>query len=142
VREDALLVLVLVTDVDDYGEYDQDGFCIEGLGCTTAGDPVATLVTTLVDTVKGGQMDGVAAIVVAGDPTVNGGVNFCNQPGSCGCAGGDCAIYHATRLWELTDSLGMNGYAADLCDGNVPGAVETALTDSIDLACMNFEPEG
>ena len=142
VREDALLVLVLVTDVDDYGAYDQDGFCIDGLGCTTVPDPVAELTTRLVDDVKGGQMDGVAAIVVAGDPNVNAGVNFCNQPGSCGCAGGDCAIFHADRLWDFTEMLGANGYAADLCLTSVPEAVETALTDSIDLACMNFEPEG
>ena len=40
--------------------------------------------------------------------------------------------------------LGMNGVASDLCAGpsSVPVAVESALTESIDLACMMFEPEG
>jgi hypothetical protein len=142
VRDDALLVLVLVTDVDDYGAYDQQGGNVCGIGCATAPTSVATLLATLVDDVKGGQMAGVAAIVVAGDPNVNDGSNFCDQPGSCGCAGGDCAIYHADRLWELTDSLATNGYAADLCNVTVPDAVDTALTASIDLACQNFEPEG
>jgi hypothetical protein len=142
VREDALLVLVLVTDVDDYGAYDQQGGNDCGIGCATAPDPVAELVTRLVDDVKGGQMAGVAGIVVAGDPNVNDGVNFCNQPGSCGCGGFDCGIFHADRLWEFAESLGTNGYTADLCIESVPDAVETALTASIDLACMNFEPEG
>ncbi|HET6585460.1 MAG TPA: hypothetical protein VFG69_18505, partial [Nannocystaceae bacterium] len=142
VRDDALLVLVLVTDVDDYGAYDQQGGNSCGIGCATAPSPVATLLGTLVDGVKGGQEGSVAAIVVAGDPTVNDGLNFCGQPGSCGCTQLDCAIFHADRLWELTDSLGVNGYAADLCTVAVPDAVETALTASIDLACQNFEPEG
>src|SRR5690606_14849465 len=35
VREDALLVLVLLSDVDDYGAYDQMGGNTCGLGCTT-----------------------------------------------------------------------------------------------------------
>lgn len=146
VREDALLVLVLVTDVDDYGYYDQlgwspDQFCAL-FGCSTA--PSATpveLATTLLDQVKGGQESSVAAIVVAGDPGVAGGVNTCQQPGSC-CGGGDCDVYHSPRLWEFAATLGGNGYAANLCDVTVPAAVQTALTESIDLACMNFEPEG
>ena len=143
VRDDALLVLVLLTDVDDFGAYDQAGGNICGIGCATPptdlGDVLADLVT-----VKNGDMDGVAAIVVAGDPSVNAGVNFCEQPGSCGCAGFDCEIFHATRLYDFTDMLGANGYSADLCSGpaSVPMAVETALNVSIDIACQNFEPEG
>jgi hypothetical protein len=142
VREDALLVLVLVTDVDDYGEYDQIGGNSCGIGCETPPTPVDTLLATLVDDVKGGQADGVAAIVVAGDPSVNDGMNFCGQPGSCGCGGLDCGIFHADRLYAFAELLGANGYPADLCNVAVPDAVETALTASIDLACMNFEPEG
>jgi hypothetical protein len=94
--------------------------------------------------VKDDQMDGIAAIVVAGDPSVNDGVNFCGQPGSCGCDGLDCGIFHADRLYAFADMLGANGVASDLCAGpsSVPDAVESALTESIDLACMMFEPEG
>jgi hypothetical protein len=142
VREDALLVLVLVTDVDDYGAYDQVGGNSCGIGCATPPTPVATLTQRLIDDVKLGEADGVAAIVVAGDPALNGGMNFCGQPGSCGCNGLDCGIFHADRLYEFVGMLGGNGHAADLCAGAqaVPQAVETALTSSIDLACEQFEP--
>lgn len=142
VREDALLVLVLVTDVDDYGAYDQVGGNSCGIGCATPPTPVATLTQRLIDDVKLGEADGVAAIVVAGDPDVNAGMNFCGQPGSCGCNGLDCGIFHADRLYQFVGMLGSNGHAADLCAGAqaVPQAVETALTSSIDLACEQFEP--
>lgn len=143
VRDDALLVLVLVTDVDDYGAYDQQGGNTCFIGCKTPPPPLAGLYQRLIDKVKGGKADGVAAIVIAGDPAVNNGVNFCGQPGSCGCMPmGDCDVFHATRLYQFTTMLGANGYAADLCAGidAVPTAVKTALTDSIDLACMKFDP--
>ncbi len=147
VRPDALLVLVLLTDVDDYGAYDQQGGNTCGLGCATPPPPLMDLFDALV-AVKGAP-EGVAAIVVAGDPGVLDGLNFCNQPGSCGCVDvipgfTDCEIFHATRLYDFTTMLGSNGYAADLCAGaaSVPTAVETALTDSIELACQSYEPEG
>jgi hypothetical protein len=134
----------MVTDVDDYGAYDQIGGNSCNVGCNTPPSPLAGLQQRLVDNVKGGKADGVAAIVVAGDPTVNNGMNFCGQPGSCGCNGLDCGVFHATRLYEFTTLLGTNGYAADICGGTqaVPMAVKTALTDSIDLACMKFDPPG
>jgi hypothetical protein len=143
VRPEALLVLVLLTDVDDYGAYDQSGGNVCGIGCDTPPPPLQGLLDTLL-TVKNDQMDAVAAIVVAGDPSVNGGMNVCEQPGSCGCTQFDCAAFHADRLYEFAGMLGTNGVAADLCTGpaSVPDAVESALTDSIDLACMMFEPEG
>lgn len=147
VRPDALLVLVLLTDVDDYGAYDQQGGNTCGLGCATPPPPLMDLYDALV-AVKGAP-EGVAAIVVAGDPGVLDGLNFCGQPGSCGCVDvipgfADCEIFHATRLYDFTAMLGGNGYAADLCAGaaSVPTAVQTALTDSIELACQGYEPEG
>lgn len=145
IRPDALLVLVLVTDVDDYGAYDHQGFCplFPGEGCTTTGAPVSQIYNGLVAK-KGGDPKAVAAIIVAGDPTVNGGVNFCNQPGSCGCTGGgDCSVFHADRLWEFANAqTGTNGYKGNLCAGpqSVPDAVKAALTSSIDLACQNYVP--
>ncbi len=148
VRDDALLVLVLLTDVDDYGAYDQQNGNDCGIGCATPPPPLPDLLATLL-AVKNGEMAGVAAIVVAGDPSAIDGYNFCNQPGSCGCVEVfpglyDCDVFLATRLYEFTDLLGTNGYAADLCDGpnSVPTAVETALTSSIEIACQNYEPEG
>jgi len=141
VRKDALLVLVLVTDVDDYGAYDQMNGNNCNIGCNTTPTPLPQLHQRLLD-VKAGDAGAVAAIVVAGDPTSNDGVNFCGQPGSCGCDGFDCGVFHADRLYEMTTLLGANGYAADICGGSqaVPTAVKTALTEKIDLACMEFEP--
>lgn len=142
VRDDALLVLVMVTDVDDYGAYDQQGGNDCGIGCATQPTTVASLRQRLVDDVKKGEADGVAAIVIAGDPTVDAGQNFCGQPGSCGCNGLDCGVFHADRLYEFITMLGTNGHAADLCMGAnaVPDAVETALTANIGIACEQFEP--
>ena len=103
---------------------------------------VDTLTQRLVANVKKGEADGVSALVIAGDPGSNNGVNFCGQPGSCGCDGLDCGVFHADRLYQFTTMLGQNGYAADLCMGAnaVPDAVKTALTSSIDIACQQFEP--
>ena len=78
--------------------------------------------------------------MIAGDPLVNGGVNFCGQPQSCAAP-----AFHAERLYEFAMlQAGMNGYAADICDGAsaVPDAVQAALADNIDLACQEFQPEG
>lgn len=153
VRDDALLLLVMLTDVDDFGAYDQPGgfdcgdFPFPPAGCATPPSDLASLRTELIDDVKGGQADAVAAIVVAGDPAVDGGANFCNQPASCGCsevAPGftDCEVFHASRLYDFAGMLGTNGVVANLCGANVPVAVEDGLNNSIDLACQNFEPEG
>jgi hypothetical protein len=151
VRDEALLVLVLLTDVDDYGAYDQVGGHSCGdlvQGCATPAPSLQGLFDTLV-TIKDEQVEGVAAIVIAGDPDIDGGVNFCDQPASCGCseiAPGfvDCEVFHATRLYQFAGMLGDNGYVSNLCAGtaSVPVAIETALTESIDLACQTFDPAG
>jgi hypothetical protein len=143
-RDDALLVLVLVSDTDDLGIYDQPGQNTCGVGCQIAPTPVQTLYDTLV-ALKGGDPAGVSAIVIAGDPSVTDGLNFCGQPGSCGCVGLDCLALQADRLYEFAGiQTGTNGYAADICDGanQVPAAVQTAMSDNIDLACQDFEPVG
>lgn len=142
-RDDALLVLVLVSDTDDLGIYEMAGNNTCGVACPIPAQPVQTLYDTLVG-LKGGDPAGVSAIVVAGDPTVNAGVNFCGQPGSCAC-NVDCLALHAYRLYEFADlQIGTNGYVADICDGaqTVPAAVEAALSNDIDLACQEFEPVG
>ena len=141
IRDDALLVLVLMSDVDDYGAYDQANGNDCGFGCNVSGQPVQTIQDTLI-ALKGGDDTGVATVVIAGDPLVNGGVNICGQPQSCGAP---VQAFHGTRLYEFAMlQSGMNGFAADICDGPsaVPDAVEAALTDNIDLACQEFEPVG
>lgn len=147
-RPEALLVLVLVTDVDDYGSYDQMGFggpC-DGMLCTETVQAVPDILTNLV-TLKGGDMESIAAIVVAGDPTMTAGMNLCQQPASCcGVGGIECSqALHGTRLYEFAGMLsGTNGVTVDICQGadQLPAAVEAALGTDIDLACQTFEPEG
>jgi hypothetical protein len=147
-RPEALLVLVLVTDVDDYGAYDQMGFggpC-DGFLCAEAFEPVEDILGDLV-TLKGGDAAGVAAVVIAGDPGVTEGMNLCEQPASCcGVGMGECAqALHGTRLWDFAAMLpGTNGVTVDICQGaeQLPAAIETALGTDIDLACQTFEPEG
>lgn len=147
-RPDALLVLVLITDVDDYGEYDQVGFggpC-DGFLCMETSQPVPQIYDQLV-TLKGGDPEGLATIVVAGDPNVTEGTNTCGQPASCcGVGLGECAqAHHAPRLWEFAAlQVGSNGYTGDICEGaaQVPLLIQDALDNNIDLACQTYEPEG
>ncbi len=142
-RDDALLVLVLLTDVDDYGAYDQLGGNDCNAGCETSGAAVQQIYQQLV-ALKGGDEKALGSIIVAGDPTKNDGVNICGQPGSCGCNAIDCGVFHATRLWEFAGlHTGMNGYTADLCAGaqTVPSVVQAAMTQNIDLACKDFVPK-
>jgi len=144
----ALLVLVLVTDVDDYGYYDQmgfGGFC-DGLLCTQTPQPVQTLYDQLV-TLKGGDPEALATIVVAGDPNVTAGMNTCGQPASCcGVGLGECAgAHHAPRLWEFAAmQVGSNGFTGNICEGaqQIPVLIQDALTNNIDLACQTYEPAG
>lgn len=147
-RPDALLVLVLITDVDDYGYYDQmgfGGFCDSFL-CTEMPQPVPDIYDSLV-TLKGGNPAGLATIVVAGDPNVTEGMNTCGQPATCcGVGLGECAeAHHAPRLWEFAAmQAGTNGFTGNICDGaqEIPVLIQEALSNNIDLACQTFEPEG
>ncbi|MEM9453373.1 MAG: hypothetical protein AAGF11_04290 [Myxococcota bacterium] len=148
-RPDALLVLVLITDVDDYGYYDQagSGFC-EGLPvnlCATMPQPVDALYDQLV-TLKGGDAEALAAIVVAGDPGVTEGMNLCGQPASCCGNGLECGqAHHAPRLWDFAQmQVNTNGFTGHICDGaaQVPLLIQDALSNNIDLACQAYEPAG
>lgn len=133
VRDDALLVLVLVTDVDDYGAYDQLGGNTCSMGCTTPPPEVSDLVSRLVNDVKGGRAESVAAIVVAGNPSLDAGTNVCGQPLSCAC-GTTCDVYHADRLWDFVELLGDNAETLTLCDPEedlgLPGAIESTIADA------------
>lgn len=145
VRDEALLVLILVTDVDDYGAYDQVGghSCSFLGGCEAMGPSPQALYDTLVS-LKGSDAAGVATVVVAGDPAAgNGATNFCDQPCSCASGASDCAVFHASKLWAFAGlHAGDNGFVANLCGGAqaVPTAVTDAFNGAIDLACQGFEP--
>lgn len=159
VRDNALLVVVLLTDVDDHGAYDQaGGFDCQELvdagfgefvpeGCMQTPADLMTLRTQLLD-LKGGDPESVAVIAIGGDPATDAGQNFCSQPGSCGCAINplfnltDCEVFHATRIEQFVTDLGDNGVFADLCSANVPQTVRMAIEDRVDQICQDFEPQG
>jgi hypothetical protein len=146
VRPDALLVLVLISDVDDYGAYDQGivdcGILGQIPGCMTPPPPLNMLHADALQ-LKANDPAALAAIVVAGDPSITAGVNICNQPASC-CGTLDCdGAFHADRLWAFTGlQMGSNGFAANICGGpqTVPTAVKDAFEGNIDLACQEYEP--
>ncbi len=147
-RDDALLVVVLITDVDDHGYYDQmgfGGFC-DGFLCTQTPNDIMGMHDSLV-AMKGGDPEALATIVVAGDPGVQEGANSCGQPATCcGVGLGECAqAHHAPRLWDFAGmQVANNGVTLNICDGadQIPEAIEMALGTDIDLACQEFEPEG
>jgi hypothetical protein len=131
-----------VTDVDDYGAYDQPSGNSCQLGCTTPAPALSGLHSQLL-ALKDNNDKALAAIVVAGDPSAMAGVNFCNQPGSCGCTQFDCSVFHATRLYQFAGMLaGSNGLTANICNGptTVPEAIKSAFSGNIDLACQELEP--
>jgi len=136
VRPGAMLVVVLVTDVDDYGAYDQLGANTCGVGCTTTPRSVAALTTALND-VKGGDTNLIAAIIAAGDPGVSGGANLCGQPGSC-CGGGECSVLHATRLFEFTNLLGTRAHAGNLCDARAAATLGAAVSSTLAPTCAGM----
>ncbi len=142
VRENALLVLVLISDVDDYGAYDQvGGHSCGSIGCLAPAPALSELHQKLL-TIKKGNAKGLAAIVVAG-PKVNMGSNFCGQPCSCPGGSGDCGAFWGERLYSFTTLLNPNNaVTADICGGpaEVPTAIKLAFEGNIDLACKDFEP--
>lgn len=137
-REGALLVLVLVTDVDDFGVYDQPSGNSCGLGCAQSGQAVATLYNTLL-TLKADEPKAIATIVIAGDPSSSTPDPLCGQPQACGSN-----AFIATRLYDFANTVGAEGFGvtANICAGAaaVPGAVQAAFDTEIDLACQQLEP--
>ncbi len=143
VRDNSLLVLVFIADVDDYGDYDQPGGNTCGMGCPTPPSPLEEIYERLVD-VKGGNASGIAALVIAGDPSKDGGTDACGRPGSCGCDTFDCDVFHATRLYEFAGLLASHGGQYDICEGasSITGALKNGLMDVVGAACMEFDPNG
>jgi hypothetical protein len=142
VRPGALLVLLLMSDVDDYGAYDQATGNTCMIGCATKPelDPREALLKLLA--LKGSAA--VVALVVAGDPIVDGGKNACGQPASCGCeggggggGGGDCGrAFHADRLSQFADLAPYSKFV-DICQapGKIAAEIVWAIASTVDEAC-------
>lgn len=139
VRAHAQLVVVVVARGDDYGAYDNVAGNSCGLGCSTVGSSVEDLHNALV-ALKGGNQTALAALVWAGDPAVQGGVDLCGRPGGC-CNGVDCTSNHATRLAGFVSLLAFgHGELLDACQGAV--AIQTGLSQAagstLQQACAGF----
>ena len=141
VRDGALLLVVLVTDVDDYGAYDQMGFggpCDSSL-CTVSGLTPGQVRTNLV--ALKGAAEAVSAIVVAGDPLAHEGDNFCGQPASCCGGGADCdQAFQAPNVYEFAGLLDDRGITVDLCDGEdtIAEAIGAAISADIEPVCQAY----
>lgn len=117
IRDDALLVLVLITDEDDPGSFGNTG---------SGGDPNSWLADILA--VKGAQENVVALALVRGIPG-----NVCGFPQG--------SEKNGDRLMQFTGLLGPNGLDGDIC-ANSFGPFFNQAVNLIDTACDGFKPPG
>ncbi len=120
-RSDALLVVLYITDEDDQSQLEAGADCVM--------EPV-TLYTQLYEqaVLKGNVTAGVF-IAISGPETE-----------SCSSVGLGSASA-APRLHEFVNHWGPRGHWSNLCDGNFPAALGSAL-DAIEFGCDGFDPEG
>jgi hypothetical protein len=116
-RDDALLVVVLVTDEDDAASCYPAG-CVGGTPGTPA-DWFADIVGR-----AGGREENVILLAVVGPPG----------------AYWDCGVEDAPRLVELTDHF-THGVVGDICSPNLAGQFVAAMT-AIAEGCLGLRPEG
>lgn len=125
-REDALLVVVVLTDEDDQSRINVpetwDPFF--GPGPLT---PVDELYQALVD-IKAGDPQGVVVVVLAGDSDTG-----------CDDGEGENVVGRAPRLHELLDLAAPNSYWSNLCGDELTQPLQDAL-DVIDFSCEEFVP--
>ena len=114
-RDDALLVVVIITDEDD-----QHGCVLGGNTCGSDGEP-ADWAQQLIQA-KGGIEENVVVLTLAGGPN-NG-----------------CEADDAQRLVAMT-SLFTNGSVGDICAPSYEGFFNAAIS-VIDSACDSFTPPG
>lgn len=125
-RDDALLVVVVLSDEDDQSRMHApetwDPFF--GPGPVT---PVSGLYQALVD-VKGGDPQGLVVVVLAGDADTG-----------CDDDDGEPIVTKAPRLHELLDLAAPNSYWGDLCGDALTQPLQDAL-EVIDFGCEEFVP--
>jgi hypothetical protein len=120
-RDDALLVLVLITDEDDPGTCVSGGLSCEG----SPGDPTSWFDEIV--GVKGGHRENVVALsLTRGSPG-----NVCGSPQGTEMDG--------ERIMQFVALFGENGLIGDIC-ANSFGAFFDQAVDRIDSACGGFIP--
>jgi hypothetical protein len=128
VRDDAVLVVVLITDEEDAPsdmgiDYDEN----------SPGDPTSWK-DTLVQ-IKNGDETAVVVLGLIGDPDVPGGVCPPLQAGSP--IGGE----PSPRLRQFVESFGDHGVWGSVCEQNYDPFFQQAV-GLIDTTCDDFEPPG
>jgi len=115
IREDALLVVVIITDEDDAPD------CIPLLGCLggSGGDPPDWFAQF--SQAKGGIQENIVMLALVGQSANN-----------------SCGADHCTRLIALTNWF-FNGTSGDICAPSYEGFFNDAIS-VIDDACDNFTP--
>lgn len=117
-REDALLVVVLITDEDDVRDSDCDSFSGQGT-CGSGGTPEEWHDKLVA--LKGGHPENVVVLSLLAR------------------AAGTCANAPTVKLLEFTHRFGTHGYVGDVCLDSYDGFFEKSLP-LIDQACAAFVP--
>ncbi len=117
-RDDALLAVVYLTDENDCSRRDNNFEFAATEPCTTV--PAQSWVDFF-DDLKGARGRWATAVIAG--------------PTDCSSAFGDAAA--ATRLQEFVNLTGPNAVFASICEGNLSGALQTAL-DTFQSACESF----
>ncbi len=117
-REDALLAVVYLTDEDDCSRRDNNFSVTAGEACTNVapGEWVSFF-----DDLKGDRGRWATAVIAG--------------PTACSSSFGDAAA--ATRLQQFVSEAGDNAVFSSICEGNLAGALQTAL-DTFTAACDTF----
>jgi hypothetical protein len=155
-RSDAVLLLVLVSDVDDYlinDNANQHGPPYASIA-PGALAPCAELPTLPQDNLdqlvalKNNDIDGLSTIVIAGPPDSANGyatLDWIGAPGACNCVPTpplnlvECEAYDALKMWDFVDLANATNpgssdraYTADICGNatDLPDKVNAILTNT------------
>ncbi len=127
VRDDAVLVITIITDEDDNGPHADD---LEGDSPGSVQDWVDAVVAA-----KNGNEQAIVALALIGDNDQPGGI----------CQPLDHATYEgaeaAPRIRQFVESFGTRGKVASVCANDYTGFFMQTI-DTIEQACEEFKPEG
>jgi hypothetical protein len=117
-RDDALLAIIYLTDEDDCSRHDNNFDVYADQPCTT--EPPSQWVSFF-DDLKGDRGRWATAVIAG--------------PTDCSSGFGEAAAAH--RMQEFVNLTGENAVFSSICDGNLAGALQTAL-DKFEAACESF----